>query len=268
MCVVGGSSAVSPAVLDDLERVLRDTAAAPGFVLQRVSGADRYFTAAASAGVVGGSSVGNYTPARTAFLSTGLTPADSLSAGPIAYRSNFPVLLTRPGSVPAATLAALQRDRITNIILLGGTTAVSDAVVAQLARVGRTVTRVAGADRYATNAALYRLAAAPVGGTEADPRGGLGYPKPTTALLTIGDVFADALSAGPLAAEGTKANPIGRAVAAGSPLLMSSWYDVPPATTAYLSENQETISTVTALGLDWAMPESVVQSARIAAKAG
>lgn len=130
------------------------------------------------------------------------------------------------------------------------------------------MTRVAGADRYATNTALYRLAAAPVGGTAADPRGGLGYPEPTTPLLTIGDVFADALSAGPLAAEGASANPIGTAVAAGSPLLLASWSKVLPSMRDYLSENRGSIAAVTPLGLDGGLPDSVVSQARAVAGVG
>lgn len=50
MYVVGGSNAVSPVVLDDLDQVLRDTVAGPGYSVQRVAGADRYSTAAATAG--------------------------------------------------------------------------------------------------------------------------------------------------------------------------------------------------------------------------
>lgn len=123
-------------MLDDLDQVLRDSVSSPGYSLQRVAGVDRYATAAAAAGVAGGSSVGAYAaagdqaPARTAFLSNGLTPVDSLSAGPGAYRSHFPVLLTRRDCVPATTLAALAREGISNVLLLGGTGAVSESAVA------------------------------------------------------------------------------------------------------------------------------------------
>lgn len=201
------------------------------------------------------------------FLSSGLAPADALPAGPIAYRNNFPVLLTKPGGIPKATVDAMRADQVRNVILLGGTTAVSDAVLTQLQGLGFTVTRAAGADRYATNTTLYGFTTHAAGGTAAATEGGLGYPSPTTALLANGVGFADALTAGPLAAEGLPAGNGQNAIAASSPLLLTSPAALSAVTARYLNGNRATITTVTGVGLQTALPRLVLQVANAAVHA-
>jgi len=175
--VIGGPAAVSDTVLTALHQV-------GGGPVTRVSGADRYATAAATATAQGAAAVGAYAPnptdgaGATVFLSNGLSPADALSAGPIAYRSRFPLLLTQQGSIPRATVQAMKTDEVRNVILLGGTTAVSDIVVTALQGAGYSVVRVAGADRYATNTALYTFAHTADGSTAATPGGGSATPHP------------------------------------------------------------------------------------------
>lgn len=271
--VVGGTSAVSQAVVDGVPSALSASVAnAVDVSITRIGGADRYATAAAVATQPGAAAVGAYVarfgeqPGRTVFLSNGLTPADALSAGPVAYRNNFPVLLSRPGSIPAAAVKAMTDDQVRNVILLGGTTAVSDAVPTQLKNLGFTVTRVAGADRYATNTALYGFSNRAAGGTAGDVEGGLGYPSPSTALLANGVGFADALTAGPLAAEGLPGGDDQPPVDANSPLLLTSPAGLSAATAQYLTDNQANIDIVTGVGLDTALPASVLAAANNAAQ--
>lgn len=214
----------------------------------------------------------------------------------------MPVLLTKRGDLPDVaagsinSLLNVRRDKSApaRVFVAGGSSALSAAVLDKLDQVlqgsvggsGYTVQRVAGDDRYATAAPtgeyfpvlLTRQGSVPAAALAVSKRDavtnvillggttvvgdGLSYPEPATPLLTIGDVFAAAPSAVPLAAEGTTANPIGKAITAGSPLLMSSWCQLSAPTKAYLSENRESITAVTPLGLDsgldWAMPDSVV----------
>jgi putative cell wall-binding protein len=85
--------------------------------------------------------------------------------------------------VPPGVAAELRRLAPASVVVLGGTDAIGDQVVAGIRAVvpGAPVDRVAGADRYATAAALSRATYA------------AGEP---TALVATGTTFADALTAG------------------------------------------------------------------------
>src|SRR5450432_814899 len=115
----------------------------------RVFGADRFATSTGvsasyfSAGV------------PVAYVATGAAYADALAGGPAAARGGGPLLLISQLSVPASVGTELQRLQPGRIVVLGGGSAISDAVLAQLQTYTTgTVTRVAGADRYATAALL------------------------------------------------------------------------------------------------------------------
>lgn len=156
-----------------------DVAATPASV-QRLAGADRYATAAAI-------SADAFAPGvATAFVATGTTFPDSLAGGPAAARRGGPILLTAPNDLPAATQAELGRLAPREIVLLGGTAAISRNVETKLASFTTGgVVRVAGADRYATAAAIsarYFGRGAPV------------------AYVATGRSFPDALTAGAAAA--------------------------------------------------------------------
>jgi putative cell wall-binding protein len=113
-----------------------------------------------------------------------------------------------PDSVPDSVATELVRLRPGRIVVVGGPLAVSDSVVAALG--GYTsggVTRVAGADRYATAAALSAMTFQP------------GVP---TVFVASGQSFADALAAGPVAARDA------------APILLTTANGVPPATEAEL----------------------------------
>ena len=145
----------------------------------RIAGSNRYATAAA----VSRATVATNAP--IAYVATGLTFPDALAAGAAAGVQGGPVLLTEQTSLPEATRDELTRLRPQRIVVLGGTSAVSDSVATALdAYTTGTVTRIAGADRYATAAAV--SAATFVPGVAA-------------AFVATGESFPDALSAGPAA---------------------------------------------------------------------
>jgi putative cell wall-binding protein len=153
----------------------------------RVSGPDRYATAAA----VSASAFGTGVP--VAYVATGATFPDALAAGPAAGRAGGPVLLTQRTSLPATTIAELRRLKPARIVVVGSAGVVSDAVrdaLVPLATSG-SVTRVAGANRYETAAAVSRASFSP------------GVP---VAYVATGATFADALPGG--AAAGRQAGPI------------------------------------------------------------
>ncbi|MDQ3688991.1 MAG: cell wall-binding repeat-containing protein [Chloroflexota bacterium] len=159
---------------------------------QRIAGADRYGTAAAV-------SAATFAPgAGVAYVATGASFPDALSAGPLAARDRGPVLLVTRGSVPAVTMSELKRLKPKKIIVLGGTSAVSSAVASTLASVAP-VTRIAGADRYDTSARLSATFAT-------------GVP---VAYVATGANFPDALAGVPAAARGK------------GPLLLVSPYGIP-----------------------------------------
>jgi putative cell wall-binding protein len=117
--------------------------------VERLGGADRYATAAAVSAASFGSSV------PVAFVATGQNFPDALAGGPAAALLGGPVLLTKYAELPAATAAELQRLRPQQIVILGGAAgAVSSAVEAALRSFSPSVSRVAGADRWETAAAV------------------------------------------------------------------------------------------------------------------
>jgi subtilisin family serine protease/putative cell wall-binding protein len=173
--VLGGPGAVSEAVAAGLRGY------ATGGSLTRLAGADRYATAAAV------SAAGFAPGVAMAYVATGTTFPDALAAGPLAARAGGPILLVTHDHIPAATAGELSRLRPNAIVVLGGPGAVSEAVAAGLRgyATGGSLTRLAGADRYATAAAV-SAAGWPANG-------------PSTAFLATGATFADALAASPLA---------------------------------------------------------------------
>ena len=267
--IVGGESAVSADVAAAIDlNLIRPNG---GFgIVQRVAGSDRYSTASAVATNLGANAVGQFESRygsgsqNTVFLANGATTFDALSAGPISYRNGFPVVLTQANAVPAATLRAIDSDDVGNVIVLGGPAVVSEAVVTQLAARGLTVRRIAGADRYATNRALNAFVTDARGGSPTAPNGGLGYSAPQTPLLASGISFADALTAGPLAAVGYVTGDTGDAVP-NQPLLLTSPLALSAATQQYLSDNRRTVTSVTAVGLGGAVPQAVLIAANQAA---
>ncbi|WP_281964725.1 cell wall-binding repeat-containing protein [Serinicoccus marinus] len=87
-----------------------------------------------------------------AAASQGLVPATGLDQPAVAPDgSPAPVLLTKVGELPGATIEALEAIDPDNIVVLGGENAVSTTVSDALEAYG-TVTRVAGDDRYETAA--------------------------------------------------------------------------------------------------------------------
>lgn len=182
--VVGGAAAVSDAVLDQVR-------AATGTTPTRVAGADRYATAAALAlDALATSGAPPTTPPTSVYLTSGQVFADALSASAVAGRTGAPLLLTTAGTLPGPTADLLRTWRPARVVVVGGTSVVSDAVLQQVAAAtGGAVERLAGATRYETAAAVL----------DAD----LGAGRTPSALwLASGESFPDALSGAAAAAAG------------------------------------------------------------------
>lgn len=171
--LAGGTSAISEAV--EAELVERTSLA--GDRVTRVAGADRYETAAEVATTA-------FNTAEVVWLATGENYPDALAASAAAGSRGEPLLLTRSGELPQVTRDALADLGAAQVNIVGGSSAVSEAVVAQLGGVGYETVRLAGADRFATAVAV---------AAEALPTGG-------HALLATGRDYPDALAGGPLGA--------------------------------------------------------------------
>lgn len=170
--VLGGTVAVSAAVFGQLDSL------APGGA-SRLAGADRYATAAAISRANFGAGV------PVAYVATGVNYPDALGAVPAAGVERGPILLVRPGGIPAATRTELSRLRPQRIVVLGGTAAISAAIATQLD--GFTtgpVQRRAGVDRYETAAAVSRAS----------------FASASRVFIATGENFPDGLAGGPAGA--------------------------------------------------------------------
>ncbi|HSI99152.1 MAG TPA: cell wall-binding repeat-containing protein [Patescibacteria group bacterium] len=120
--------------------------------VSRLAGSDRYATAAAV-------SAASYPPGvPVAYVATGANFPDALAAGAAAARRGGPVLLVAGTTIPSATASELARLKPAAIKVVGGASTVSEGVLAALRgyATSGSVTRLAGADRYATAAAISR----------------------------------------------------------------------------------------------------------------
>ena len=184
------------------DRVIRISPSTPA--TGRVTGTDRFRTAAALSahGFPGG--------ATRAFVATGADFPDALAGGAAAGHLGNPVLLVQQNAIPAATATELDRLNPTEIVVLGGTSVISESVRLGLETYASSgvATRISGADRYATAAAVSSTYYSP--GVQA-------------AFIATGSSFADALA-------GTAA-----AALRDSPLLLVTKNTIPAATQAELT---------------------------------
>lgn len=154
--------------------------ATQGATLEPLAGVDRYGTARALANET-------FDQATTVFVASGLKYPDALAAAGLAGSTVGPILLVDQNSIPADTTQALTELGATNVVILGGTDAVSQTVQDELAKT-YAVTRVAGQDRYGTAVAIAKAI---------QGRDGLGaYEGENAAFLAKGTGFADVLSTG------------------------------------------------------------------------
>lgn len=80
--------------------------------------------------------------------------ADALAGGAWAADENMPVFLTQTNELNDNLRAYLEDSDITSLTVLGGTAAISEAVVAELEAMGIDVNRVSGSNRFATAIAI------------------------------------------------------------------------------------------------------------------
>jgi SpoIID/LytB domain protein len=143
----------------------------------RFSGKDRFE-------VAGNIASSGWTTANTVFIVNYLAFADALSAAPLAKKFDAPIFLTKTDSVETTTMSQIQSLRPTKIIIVGGPGSVSGNVENQLKSITQNVERIGGIDRFEVS----KLVADQLGSS-------------SSAILTNGLVFSDALAIAPYAAE-------------------------------------------------------------------
>jgi ell wall binding domain 2 (CWB2) len=222
--VVGGPLAVTTTVVKAIEALTafkcggKTKGATTGKItVKRISGTSQYGTAAAvaetvgSAGAVsfpgayattnaaGGTGLYNDTPGTgtaaptgaqtTAILASGVEFQDAQAASVISYHTKLPLLLTPPTTLSTTALAAIAKLGVKQVILMGGTLAVSNTVESALvAKAGVSVLRVAGKDYTDTAAELARFEAAKA------TTAGLGWTPAHRVMVARGNGFTDGLA--------------------------------------------------------------------------
>jgi putative cell wall-binding protein len=143
-----------PGVINSLLPGIRQQVA--GAIIDRYAGADRYGTAE----IISRSRFASGVP--VAYVTTGENYPDALAGSVAAGLEGGPVLLVTRNAIPSATARELARLRPAHIVVVGGPAAVSNAVVQGLVPYAPGgVRRIAGADRYATAAAVSAATFAP-----------------------------------------------------------------------------------------------------------
>ncbi|MHA7139625.1 cell wall-binding repeat-containing protein [Rossellomorea arthrocnemi] len=174
--------------------------------VERIQGDDRYKTAVEI-------SKKGWSSADTVVIARGDSFPDALAGAPLAYKHNAPILLTDKDTLTGAVKEEINRLGAKNVIILGGTSAVSNYVKYQLEGMGVDVERIGGEDRWETASNI----AARLGGS------------PEKAIVANGKNFPDALAVASYAARN------------GYPILLTDSNELPMATKNALKGIENTI---------------------------
>ncbi|MBN9655014.1 cell wall-binding repeat-containing protein [Halobacillus sp. GSS1] len=162
--ILGGTGAVSPYVKYQLEGLNLD--------VERISGKNRYSTAASIAARLGGNP-------DNVIVADGRNYPDALAVASYAAKEGYPILLSETDKLPGITKTAL--GGFDQSIVVGGTNAISEDVESMLPE----PTRYKGATRYETAAVIAKDLMA----------------SKENAFVSTGVNFADALAGSVLAAK-------------------------------------------------------------------
>ncbi|HCB36761.1 MAG TPA: hypothetical protein DEP66_00685, partial [Acidimicrobiaceae bacterium] len=250
--VIGGEAAVSAAVVEDLEEIASVRS------VKRLSGADRYATAAALADEVGAAGeFCNTTQIGAVLVNVDASFADVIVAGPLAYALELPILLTTVDTLPPDAAGFLTDEEIEHVVIVGGTAVVSAAVEEAVLDTGVSdTTRIAGANRYATSIEVLKAISGCNNGTVSLDSGGVALVNDASA--------SDGIVASTILGQGLRA-------AGVTPALLVS--DVlPTEISAYLAATPTQLDTgayvdlsITAIGSTTSVSAAVVTAARTAA---
>jgi len=169
--VLGGSTAVSDGTLNKVKSL--------GFKnIKRLGGSDRYATNMSIVNEL------NVSKGSSVIIANSMSYADSLSISGISGASNMPIFLVN-GSLTSSTLNKIKSIAPKNIYIVGSTTVVNSNIEKQLKSYGNVV-RLGGKDRFETSLKIANY---------------FTKSTQTTALVSYGLNFPDALAGGALASK-------------------------------------------------------------------
>ncbi len=166
----GGTSSVTQSIEDTLKK--------EGKSVTRFNGVDRYDTAKLI-----GERVRANGSKDVVEIASGETFPDALSISSLAVKENAPILLSKKNDLTPVTKKAISDWKIEKVTIAGQTNTISAMVEKDVTNVIKKTSRLGGADRYETSAIIAKAA----------------VPDSTLGVYTSGEVFADALVAGPYA---------------------------------------------------------------------
>ncbi|HAQ06866.1 MAG TPA: hypothetical protein DCR24_04825, partial [Bacillus bacterium] len=144
---------------------------------ERIAGKDRFEVAVKIAQK-------GWPSSSTVFISNNNAFADALSAAPLAYKKDAPLLLTGQASLHPLTKAEIKRLGASEVIIIGGKGSVGESIEAELRNMGKSVRRIGGKNRFEVS----RNIALELGEYQ-------------TAIVANGLNFPDAISIAPYAAK-------------------------------------------------------------------
>ncbi|MBN3554192.1 SpoIID/LytB domain-containing protein [Fictibacillus nanhaiensis] len=173
----------------------------------RISGIDRFEVASNV------SKKGWASGADTVLIANYDAFADALSAAPLAYKLNAPILLSRKDKLTSFTKQEITRLKPKNIIIIGGSGSIASQVENEITsmKLDISLRRISGSDRYEVSQKI---------ASEVGVKG--------KAIVSSGISFADALSIAPYASR------------RGLPILLTRKDQLPTQTSAALKANQTT----------------------------
>ena len=102
---------------------------------------------------------GKWAESGTIILANGYNFADTLSVSPYAYYAKTPIFYANEEhALNASTKTFLTSGKVKRVVIVGGASAVTEETEAELKAAGLEVLRLAGAQRYATSAAIVNWA--------------------------------------------------------------------------------------------------------------
>lgn len=169
--VLGGSTAVSDGTLNKVKSL--------GFKnIKRLGGSDRYATNMSIVNEL------NVSKGSSVIIANSMSYADSLSISGISGASNMPIFLVN-GNLTSSALNKIKSIAPKNIYIVGSTTVVNNNIEKQLKSYGNVV-RLGGKDRFETSLKIANY---------------FTKDTQTTALVSYGLNFPDALAGGALASK-------------------------------------------------------------------
>lgn len=193
--------------------IFKESESKESISVPRIFGASRFDTAIAI-------SREGWETADTVVLATAADFPDALAGGPLAYKENAPILLTRSERLLLNTKEEIQRLGAKKVIILGSHAALSLEVEKELKAMQLEVERIGGANRFDTAALISQRLAS------------------NEAVLASGFNFPDALSVSPYASR------------TGIPILLTRTDKLPAETAAALKTKTKThvIGSIGAVG--------------------